>query len=56
MADLKIHLEQLVNLTVKLTISNNIEDEYGIEPAAATVVVSGADGAAEEFKQNSQLY
>jgi large subunit ribosomal protein L7/L12 len=31
-----------------------LKDEYGIEPAAATVVVSGAgDGAAEKFKQNS---
>jgi large subunit ribosomal protein L7/L12 len=45
-------LEQLVNLTVKEV--NNVtilKRQYGIEPAAATVVVSGAgDGAAEEVQ------
>jgi large subunit ribosomal protein L7/L12 len=44
-------LEQLVNLTEKKLTCNNIERQYGIEPAAATVVVSGAgDGAAEEVQ------
>jgi hypothetical protein len=33
-----------------------LKDEYGIEPAATVVVSGGGDGAAEEFKQNSQLY
>lgn len=47
MADLKAFAEQLVNLTVKevtelLTI---LKDDYGIEPAAATVVA--AAGPAE---------
>jgi large subunit ribosomal protein L7/L12 len=53
MADLKAFAEQLVNLTVKevtelLTI---LKDDYGIEPAAATVVAAAAgpaDAAAEE--------
>jgi large subunit ribosomal protein L7/L12 len=49
MADLKQSAEQLVNLTVKeVNELATILKEYGIEPAAATVVVSGAgDGAAE---------
>jgi hypothetical protein len=34
-----------------------LKDEYGIEPAAATVVVSGAVTVLlKKFKQNSQLY
>jgi large subunit ribosomal protein L7/L12 len=42
MADLKQFAEQLVNLTVKEVNELAIlKDEYGIEPAAATVVVSG---------------
>jgi large subunit ribosomal protein L7/L12 len=53
MADLKQFAEQLVNLTVKEVneLATILKDEYGIEPAAATVVVSGAgDGAAEEVQ------
>jgi large subunit ribosomal protein L7/L12 len=53
MADLKQFAEQLVNLTVKEVneLATILKDEYGIEPAAATVVVSGGgDGAAEEVQ------
>ncbi|NOY48693.1 MAG: 50S ribosomal protein L7/L12 [Chlorobi bacterium] len=54
MADLKDFAEQLVNLTVKEVneLAGILKEEYGIEPAAAAVAVSGpaADGgdAAEE--------
>jgi large subunit ribosomal protein L7/L12 len=49
MADLKAFAEQLVNLTVKEVndLAKILKDEYGIEPAAATVVAAGpaaADG------------
>jgi len=48
MADLKDFAEQLVNLTVKEVneLADILKDEYGIEPAAATVAVA-AGGAAE---------
>ncbi len=54
MADLKQFAEQLVNLTVKEVndLATILKDEYGIEPAAAAVVVSGGGagdaGAGEE--------
>ncbi|MHC5353773.1 50S ribosomal protein L7/L12 [Myroides sp. LJL115] len=51
MADLKQFAEQLVNLTVKEVneLATILKDEYGIEPAAAAVVVAGgADGAGAE--------
>lgn len=43
MADLKSFAEQLVNLTVKEVneLAQILKDEYGIEPAAAAVAVSG---------------
>lgn len=46
MADVKVLAEQLVNLTVKEVqeLANVLKEEYGIEPAAAAVVVA-ADGA-----------
>ena len=52
MADLKAFAEQLVNLTVKEVseLAQILKDEYGIEPAAAAVVVAAgpaAGGAAE---------
>ncbi|WP_291098240.1 MULTISPECIES: 50S ribosomal protein L7/L12 [unclassified Flavobacterium] len=53
MADLKQFAEQLVNLTVKEVneLATILKDEYGIEPAAAAVVVSGgADAVAEEVQ------
>jgi len=50
MADLKQFAEQLVNLTVKEVneLATILKDEYGIEPAAAAVVVAagGADAGA----------
>ncbi len=47
MADLKKFAEQLVNLTVKEVneLADILKDEYGIEPAAAAVAVSGAGSA-----------
>ena len=53
MADLKQFAEQLVNLTVKEVndLATILKDEYGIEPAAAAVVMAGpgaGDGAAAE--------
>ncbi len=53
MADLKAFAEQLVNLTVKevTDLLQILKDDYGIEPAAATVVAAAAgpaDAAAEE--------
>ena len=55
MADLKQIAETLVNLTVKEVneLATILKDEYGIEPAAAAVMVAGgaADaGAAVEEK------
>ena len=52
MADVKALAEELVNLSVKdvQELAKILKDEYGIEPAAAAVVVSaegGAAGAAE---------
>src|SRR5690606_40135672 len=48
MADLKQFAEKLVNLTVKEVneLAKILKDEYGIEPAAAAVVVSGGAGDA----------
>ncbi len=53
MADIKKIAEELVNLTIKEAneLSNLLEEEYGIKPAAAAVAVAGSaaggDGAAE---------
>ena len=46
MADVKALAEQLVGLTVKEVqdLADFLKTEYGIEPAAAAVVVSGNDG------------
>ena len=46
MADVKALAEELVNLTVKdvQEVAKVLKEEYGIEPAAAAVVVA-ADGA-----------
>jgi len=48
MADLKTFAEQLVNLTVKEVneLAKILKEEYGIEPAAAAVAVSGGGAAA----------
>ena len=48
MADLKTLAENLVNLTVKEVneLAKILKDEYGIEPAAATVALAAPAGAA----------
>jgi large subunit ribosomal protein L7/L12 len=50
MADVKKIAEELVSLTVKEVqeLAKIMKDEYGIEPAAAPVIIAGpaADGAA----------
>jgi large subunit ribosomal protein L7/L12 len=53
MADLKQFAEQLVSLTVKEVneLATILKDEYGIEPAAAAVVVSGGGDAVVEEVQ-----
>ncbi len=50
MADLKKFAEQLVNLTVKEVneLADILKDEYGIEPAAAAVAVSGGGSTPAE--------
>ena len=56
MADLKDFAEQLVNLTVKEVneLATILKDEYGIEPATASVAVAAggaaASGEADEEK------
>jgi len=54
MADVKKLAEELVSLSVKdvQELANILKEEYGIEPAAATVVaVAGDGGAAAEAEQ-----
>ncbi len=55
MADVKALAEELVNLSVKdvQELAKILKDEYGIEPAAAAVVVAaeGGVGAAAEAEQ-----
>ena len=49
MADIKSIADQLVNLTVKdvSELANILKYEYGIEPAAATVVSTAAAGGGD---------
>jgi large subunit ribosomal protein L7/L12 len=59
MADVKALAEQLVGLTVKEVqeLADFLKSEYGIEPAAAAVVVSASEGpAAAEEKNCLQRY
>ena len=57
MADIKALAEELVNLTVKdvQELAKILKDEYGIEPAAAAVVVAaeGGAGAPAEAEQTA---
>ena len=57
MADIKALAEELVNLTVKdvQELAQILKDEYGIEPAAAAVVVAaeGGAGAPAEAEQSA---
>ena len=59
MADLKAIAEELVNLTVKEVneLATILEDEYGIEPAAAAVAVAapGAAGAAAAEEEKTSF-
>ncbi|MFT5753186.1 MAG: large subunit ribosomal protein L7/L12 [Flavobacterium sp.] len=56
MADLKQFAEQLVNLTVKEVneLATILKDEYGIEPAAAAVVISGG-GAGDAVEEKTEF-
>ncbi len=49
MADLKALAEQLVNLTIKdvTELTNIMEEEHGIKPAAAAVAVAGPAGGGD---------
>ena len=56
MADIKALAEELVNLTVKdvQELAQILKDEYGIEPAAAAVVMAAPEaGAAAEAEQSA---
>ena len=57
MEDIKALAEELVNLTVKdvQELAKILKDEYGIEPAAAAVVVAaeGGAGAPAEAEQSA---
>lgn len=59
MADLKALAEQLVNLTVKEVkeLSDILKNEYGIEPAQATVAVAApvAGGSAPEQEEKTEF-
>ncbi len=58
MADLKDFAEQLVNLSVKDVneLATILKDEYGIEPAAAAVAVSGpAAGGGDAAEEKSEF-
>jgi large subunit ribosomal protein L7/L12 len=56
MADLKDFAEQLVNLTVKEVneLATILKDEYGIEPAAASVAVAGPAGGGGGASEEAQ--
>ena len=56
MTDIKALAEELVNLTVKdvQELAQILKDEYGIEPAAAAVVMAAPEaGAAAEAEQTA---
>jgi len=58
MADLKDFAEQLVNLTVKEVneLATILKDEYGIEPAAAAVAVTGpAAGGGDAAEEQTEF-
>jgi len=57
MAELKDFAEKLVNLTVKEVneLAKILKDEYGIEPAAAAVIVSAGGGAAEVAVEQTEF-
>ena len=59
MADLKDFAEQLVNLTVKEVneLATILKDDYGIEPATASVAVAagGAAGGGESQEEQTEF-
>lgn len=57
MADVKKLAEELVALTVKdvQELANVLKEEYGIEPAAATVVAVAGDGAAAAEAEQTEF-
>ena len=59
MADLKDFAEQLVNLTVKEVneLATILKDDYGIEPATASVAVAagGAAGSGEAQEEQTEF-
>ena len=57
MADVKALAEQLVGLTVKEVqeLADVLKSEYGIEPAAAAVVVSGGDAPAAAVEEKTSF-
>ncbi|MBC8321360.1 MAG: 50S ribosomal protein L7/L12 [Bacteroidetes bacterium] len=58
MADLKAFAEQLVNLTVKEVneLADILKVEYGIEPAAAAVAVTGPATGGEEAPEEQSTF
>jgi large subunit ribosomal protein L7/L12 len=56
MADIKAIAEQLVNLTVKEVkeLTDLLKNDYGIEPATATVAVAGPAQAVETAVQEEE--
>ena len=57
MADVKALAENLVNLTVKQVqeLADFLKSEYGIEPAAAAVVVSSGAGEAAVVEEKTSF-
>lgn len=57
MADVKTLAESLVSLTVKEVqeLADFLKTEYGIEPAAATVVASGDGGGAAAVEEKTSF-
>lgn len=57
MADVKALAESLVGLTVKEVqeLADFLKSEYGIEPAAAAVVMSGDGGGAAEVEEKTSF-
>src|SRR3954470_20081338 len=55
MADVKALAEQLVGLTVKEVqeLADFLKSEYGIEPAAAAVVMASGDGPAAKAEEKT---
>jgi large subunit ribosomal protein L7/L12 len=57
MADVNNIAEELVNLTVKEAneLSQVLEDEYGIKPAAGPAVVAGGNGDGSESEEQTEF-